>query len=99
MLNKYMLVRDLRTRFQLLVGLSKLKQTDDFRLFVELLDELQSAIDKQNRTAKSPRLEQGQGAAQLLEDILELIGEAEYLREQTRQQTENAGIPDKASAF
>ena len=99
MLNKYKLIPDDRKRLHLLAAISTLKKSNEFSLFLGVLSDLQHTIDKKNRTAVTPSLEQGQGAAQLLDSILTLIGEAETQRDQIRQQTEKAEIPNKASAF
>jgi len=93
MLNKYKLLDDPQKRFQFCTAVSRLKQTDDFTLLVDVLGECLESIDKKTRTAASPDLEWGQGAAQFLDELLQTIGSAEALRNQLRKLHEAKETP------
>lgn len=93
MLNKYNLLSDSRQRFKFCAAVSRLKQIDDFNLLTETLRECLDAIDRKTRTAASPDLEWGQGAAQFLDGLLQEISGAEDLRNELRKQNEEKETP------
>lgn len=94
MLNKYSLhSNNHRARFRLLQSVSRLKQTDDFKALHALLLDAQTSIDKQNRSATSPQLEWGQGSAQFLGSLLDLIETSEKQAIDLRKRFEGKETP------
>lgn len=64
-------------REQLLKSLSKLNYDSNFIIFKDLLKRRLSKADKRNRIARPPELEQSQGVAQFLDDLLRLAETSE----------------------
>ena len=88
MLNKYGLIKTDEAKVRFLAAVSRLKVNEDFQQFTAILEEVQNVIDQRNRFATSPNLEWGQGEAQLIDQILKLIGGAEKERDAIKKQVE-----------
>jgi len=58
---------------QLLQAISTLKRYKEFQTFIDFLNGMVNSIDQLNRAALAPELQWQQGAAQLLEGLLDLI--------------------------
>lgn len=93
MLQRYKLLTDQRRRLQFLQALARLKQTDDFQLLIDVLNQAQSNIDRGNRKAVAPEFQWNQGSAQFLDELLTTIGEAEQLGRDLRKQLERQETP------
>ena len=85
MLNKYGVCKTDEKKAQLLTAISRLKVNEDFQRLLAFLEDVQKAIDRGNRSASTPNLEWGQGKAQLLDQQLNLISDAERQRDLIKQ--------------
>ena len=85
MLNKYGVCKTDEEKARLLASISRLKINEDFQRLLAFLEDVQKVIDRSNRSASTPNLEWGQGKAQLLDQQLNLISDAERQRDLIKQ--------------
>jgi len=85
MFNKYGLCKKDEEKLPVLVSISRLKVNEDFQRLLAFLEDVQKVIDRGNRSASTPNLEWGQGKAQLLDQQLNLISDAERQRDLIKQ--------------
>lgn len=64
-------------KIQLLRSISRLRHHSEFQDLVEALRLSLQAIDQRNRNAEAPSLQWGQGAAQYVAGLLEIIDNAD----------------------